>query len=394
MFLGNGDITLDDTAIFRWRSGLHDASLPPGMADVLAILPTFNERKNIGDLIDRLFEQPLDMHVLVVDDDSPDGTAEIVRERQKHHGEEKIKLIVRTEGKNGRGTACLIGYSFAREHGYKAAIEMDADFSHDPADIPKMVAKLRDSGADIVIGSKRLPESGIVGWPVKRHVLSWCANKYLKALFRMPVSDCTNGFRCYGPRSIQLLPDLKFEGKGMTVIHQEIYQLHLRGMKLTEVPTVFMERRGGRSNMSFREIGESFFGALKARSETLHLHATQTLKFGITGVINTILDIILLSVFVELVRLPVSAAGPFSSIFVLTNVFLMNKYWTFQNPEKKHVEQGVKFAVVYGSSFVLVNLITWVLAEPMQIWYILSRLIAIAICAVWNYSWLHCRVFK
>ncbi len=364
------------------------------MADVLTILPTFNESKNIGDLIDKLFEQPLDMHVLVVDDNSPDGTAEIVKNRQQKYGEEKLHLIVRTEGKDGRGTACLVGFKFARERGYNAVIEMDADFSHDPADVPRLVSKLKESGADIIIGSKRLPESTIKGWPIKRHILSWCANKYLKALFKMPVSDCTNGFRCFGTRSIELLPDLKIEGKGLTGIHQEIYQLFIRGMKFAEVPTVFIERRGGRSNMSFHEIGESFFGALKAKSEKLHKHVMQLLKFGITGVTNLVFDIALLAIFVELVRFPIAVAGPIVSSVVIINVFLMNKYWTFQNAEKKHVEQGIKFAMVYGSSFVLVNLITWVLTEPVQLWYIFSRLIAIAICAIWNYSWMHLRVFK
>lgn len=364
------------------------------MADVLAILPTFNERENIGRLIDRLLEQPVDLHVLVVDDDSPDGTAEVVRSRQGKYGEERLRLIVRTEGKAGRGTACLVAYAYARDNGYKHVIEMDADFSHDPADVPRMLKKMDETGADVVIGSKRLPESNIVGWPLRRRVLSWCANKYLRTLFNIPVSDCTNGFRCYGPNTIQYLPNLSMEGSGFTGIHQEVYQLRLKGMKFAEVATVFTNREEGESNMTLREILESFFGALKARSETLHLHITQTLKFGITGVTNLIFDIFLLAIFVELVRLPIAIAGPVSSCFVLVNVFLMNKYWTFQNGEKKHMEQGIKFALVYGSSFVLVNLITWFLAEPMQLWYIFSRLIAIAICAVWNYSWLHCRVFK
>lgn len=363
------------------------------MSDALIIIPTFNERENIGLLVDELFNLPLELHVLVVDDNSPDGTAKVVEEAQSRHGEDRLHLMVRTAGKAGRGSACMAGFSYARDKGYDVAIEMDADFSHDPKDIPRLLKKL-DEGADVAIASKYLPESDIVGWPLSRYILSRGANIYVRMILRVPVSDYTNGFRCYGPRALKILPDLTIDGVGFTVIPQVTYKLSLAGMKLAEIPSVFTNRRRGRSNLGLNEIVESLFATLLIRSTKLHRHAMQVTKFLITGALNGIFDLLLLTFFIEVIKLPIIFAGPIVTAIVLVNVFIMNKYWTFQNPEKKHVSQGAKFVMVYAFSFVLVNLLTWVLAEPLHVWYILARIIAILTCAAWNYLWMHAAVFQ
>jgi len=361
------------------------------MSAALVVIPTFNERENIGELIDRIFALKLDLHVLVVDDHSPDGTAELVREKQRVHGEELLQLVVRTEGKAGRGSACLHGFKIAREKGYRAAIEMDADLSHNPADIPRFLDALSD--ADVVVGSKYVPGGRVEGWEWYRHLLSRSANLYARLILQMPIRDYTNGYRCYSAKALALLPELEIDGTGFTVIPQMSYRLHQAGMRFAEIPIVFINRRRGTSNMSIHEITKSFFAILKIRSHTLHLHISQLLKFGSTGMLNLVLDFSLLTFFMEIVRLPIIFAGPAASAIVIINVFFMNKYWTFKNQEKKHVEQGIKFGLVYGSSFILVNAITWGLTEIILLWYIFSRLIAIAICAVWNYLWMHHKVF-
>ena len=362
------------------------------MQKTLVVVPTFNERENIGTLIDGLFLQPAPVDVLVVDDASPDGTAEVVRERQAHYGSERLQLTVRKEGKAGRGSACLHGFALARERGYGAAIEMDADLSHDPKDIPRLIEKL--SEADVVIGSKYVPGGKVVGWEWYRKYLSRGANFYAKLILQMPIRDFTNGYRCYGPKALAILPSLEIEGKGFTVIPQMSYQLWKRGMRFAEIPIVFTNRRRGVSNMSFREMRESFLAILRIRSHTLHLHTLQLFKFGVTGVTNTFVDIGLLVLFVEVVHLPLLFANPVADILAISNAFLMNKLWTFRNGETQYVSQYGKFIAVYGTSLLLSNGMMWLFVGRMGIWYIPAKLMAVPLCAVWNYLWMHFQVFS
>ena len=181
------------------------------MDKALVVIPTFNERENIGTLLDRIFALESPPDVLVVDDNSPDGTADVVREKQEQYGNARLTLLVRREGKAGRGSACLHGFRMAREQGYTAAIEMDSDLSHDPADIPRLLAGLKD--ADVVIGSKYVPGGRVEGWEWYRKYLSRGANIYAGLILKMPIHDYTNGFRCYGPRALAILPELTIDGK-------------------------------------------------------------------------------------------------------------------------------------------------------------------------------------
>ncbi|MBU0459107.1 polyprenol monophosphomannose synthase [Patescibacteria group bacterium] len=233
------------------------------MTSTLVIIPTYNEKENIGTLIDQIFEQPAEVDVLVVDDGSPDGTSEIVRDRQNRFGE-RLMLKIRTEGKAGRGSACMYGFNFALENGYESAIEMDADLSHDSADIPRMVEKL-SGGADVVVGSKYVKGGKVVGWQWYRKLLSRGANIYAGLILRIPINDFTNGYRLYGPRALKMIPELKIDGVGFTVIPQMSYQLYKAGMEFSEIPITFTNRREGKSNMSLREMTESFVAILKIR---------------------------------------------------------------------------------------------------------------------------------
>lgn len=361
------------------------------MARVLIIVPTFNERENIDALLQGLFALPQNFDILIVDDSSPDGTSGRVEELKTVYGD-RLHLLVRTEGKAGRGSACMAGFAYARERGYDTAIEMDGDLSHDPNDIPRLLAEL-NRGADVAIASKYLPKSRIVGWPLSRYFLSRGANIYVNAVLRVGVSDYTNGFRCYGSRALNILPDLTIDGVGFTVIPQVTYKLAKAGMKIAEIPSVFTNRRHGRSNLGLNEIIESLFATLLIRSTHLHRHALQVTKFLITGALNAFFDLLLFAFFVEVLDLSIIVTGPLVTLIILVNVFLMNKYWTFQNTDGAHAKQGIKFVAVYAFSFILVNVITWMLAVPLQIWYILARIIAILSCAAWNYLWMHFHVF-
>ncbi len=233
------------------------------MSDILIVVPTYNERENIGTLIDDIATQPSTVDILVIDDGSPDGTADIVREKQKHIGEERLKLVVRAEGKAGRGSACLYGFRYALDHGYRAAIEMDADLSHNPADIPRFIERLDD--ADVIVGSKYVRGGKVIGWGWYRTLLSRGANLYARMILRLPIHDYTNGYRCYGPRALRLIPHLPIDGTGFTVIPQMSFFLHRAGLKFVEIPITFTNRRRGTSNMSLKEVTESFLTVLKLR---------------------------------------------------------------------------------------------------------------------------------
>ncbi len=233
------------------------------MQSALVVIPTFNERENIKKLIDGIFLYSQAVDVLVIDDNSPDGTADIVREGQNKYGSDRLKLKVRAEGKAGRGSACLFAFKYALENGYDSSIEMDADLSHDPVEIPKMLEKIKS--CDVVVGSKYMKGGKIIGWQWYRKLISKLANIYARIILRIPITDYTNGYRCYGRRALEMIPNLKFEGKGFTVIPQMSYQLYKKGMKFEEIPITFVNRREGRSNMGAGEMVESFVSILKIR---------------------------------------------------------------------------------------------------------------------------------
>jgi dolichol-phosphate mannosyltransferase len=362
------------------------------MSSVLIVIPTFNESKNIALLIDGIMQLKLESDIMVVDDNSPDGTADTVRTAQKKYDANRIHLLVRSEGKAGRGSAVLAGFQYARENGYDTTIEMDADLSHDPKDIPRLLEKL--SAADVVIGSKYIQGGRIEGLTWNRVLLSKVANLYTRTILRLPISDYTNGFRCYGPRALALLPELKIDGVGFTVIPQMSYQLHHKGMTFAEVPIVFINRRHGTSNMGPNEILESVFAILKIRSNSLYIHAKQMLKFGTTGLVNAVMDLGTLAFCVEILNLPLRISVCIAGLVAISVAFLINKHWTFRNIDKRYMKQYMGFLCVYGSSFILGIALTLLFAEILGLWYILARILVMPIAAFWNYLLLHKTVFR
>lgn len=231
------------------------------MERVLIIIPCFNERDNIGQLIDAILKQQSEAHVLVVDDNSPDGTAAVVQEAQSKH-DDRLILQVR-EGKGGRGSAVLFGFQYALKHGYDLIFEMDADFSHKPEEIPLFLDAIRES--DMVLGSRYLPTSEIHNWGAKRTFFSRWANRYARFVLGIPISDYTNGYRCYRQRAIAALNFDRIDAKGYVVLSEIAYQLYRKGFHFAEVPTIFINRRRGISNLSRHEIWEAFTSVLRIR---------------------------------------------------------------------------------------------------------------------------------
>lgn len=219
----------------------------------LVIVPTYNERDNIGEVVRRLFDAAGDsVDLLIVDDGSPDGTAELVRELA--HGPHGIHLMERT-GKQGLGTAYIAGFKWAIERGYKAVIEMDADLSHDPAEVPRLLEALIQN--DLSIGSRYVPGGGVENWSRVRRLLSSSGNLYARMWLGFPVRDATSGFRAYRVSMLreQDLDSVRSEGYAFQIeLTRRIYKA---GGRIIEVPITFVERVAGRSKMSKKIVAEA-----------------------------------------------------------------------------------------------------------------------------------------
>lgn len=222
------------------------------MMKALIITPTYNERDNIETLLTRIHEVAPEAHVLVVDDNSPDGTGDYVKERNS--GENWIHLIQR-ESKLGLGTAYCMGFKWALEHGYEAIIQMDADLSHNPEKIPTLLHELEDS--DLVIGSRYIKGVNVVNWPLSRLILSWCANIYAKIITGVPVWDLTGGFKCWRREVLASLDIATIRSEGYSFQIETTYRAYHLGYRIKEIPIIFIDRTEGASKMSRNIIYEA-----------------------------------------------------------------------------------------------------------------------------------------
>jgi dolichol-phosphate mannosyltransferase len=246
----------------------------PSASRTLVIIPTFNEKENIAQLVTKILALYPAIDVLVVDDSSPDGTSAAVEEVQPEFGGH-VRLLTR-EGKGGRGSAVLEGFKIALAEGYDYAFEMDADFSHKPEEIARFLEAAKN--ADMVVGSRYLPGSEIHHWSWKRRFFSRWANRYARLVLGIPLSDYTNGFRCYNRRALEALDLSRIHARGYVVLSEVAYQLHLKGLTIAQVPTVFVNRRRGISNLSFHEIKEAFLSVLRIRTSYADMRAGDGVK--------------------------------------------------------------------------------------------------------------------
>lgn len=232
------------------------------MSDKLVIIPTYKEKENIGRIIDAIVALDGGYHVLVMDDGSPDGTADIVREKQDEHGH--IISLIEREKKLGLGTAYIYGFKWGLERDYKYIFEMDADFSHPPADLNRLLAACV-AGADVAIGSRYVPGGGVVNWPKNRLILSRGASLYSRIITGMPIMDPTAGFICYRREVLEHLDldKIKFVGYAFQIGMK--YLAYKAGFKLSEVPIQFVDREHGVSKMHAGIIREGIIGVIALR---------------------------------------------------------------------------------------------------------------------------------
>ncbi|MDE5945178.1 MAG: polyprenol monophosphomannose synthase [Rikenella sp.] len=230
----------------------------------VVIIPTYNEIENIDAMIDRVCSLPEDFDLLVIDDGSPDGTAEAVRQAMVRHPSGRIHLLERS-GKLGLGTAYITGFRWALEQGYDYIFEMDCDFSHDPNDLGRLYRACSEEGADVAIGSRYVTGVNVINWPIGRVIMSYYASAYVRRVLGIPVRDCTAGFVCFRAEVLRTIDLDRIRMKGYGFQIEMKYSAWRLGFRLAEVPIIFTDRTRGSSKMSSGIFGEAFWGVLRMR---------------------------------------------------------------------------------------------------------------------------------
>ena len=232
------------------------------MSDSLVIIPTYNEKENIEKMIRKVLSLSVPFHLLIVDDGSPDGTANIVKNLQKEFSDKLF--IEERKGKQGLGTAYIHGFNWALKKSYEYIFEMDADFSHNPEDL----IRLREAcvkGADVAVGSRYVKGGNVKNWDAKRIILSFCASMYTRMVLFIPVRDTTAGFKCYRRKVLEAIDFSKIKFMGYAFQIEMKYTAHRLGFKVVEVPITFKDRTEGVSKMSMNIFKEAFWGVLQMR---------------------------------------------------------------------------------------------------------------------------------
>lgn len=236
-------------------------------SDSIVIIPTYNEQENIENIIRAVFRLEKCFHILIIDDNSPDGTARTVRQLQAEFPERLF--LVERKGKLGLGTAYITGFKWAIEHQYDYIFEMDADFSHSPNDLPRLYEACHDEGFDIAIGSRYISGVNVVNWPMGRVLMSYFASKYVRIITGLPIHDTTAGFKCYRRCALETIPLDKIRFKGYAFQIEMKFTAYKCGCKIKEVPVVFVNRVLGTSKMNSSIFGEAVFGVIRLKWDSL-----------------------------------------------------------------------------------------------------------------------------
>lgn len=233
-------------------------------SDSIVIIPTYNEKENIENIIRAVLGLEDNFNILIIDDGSPDGTAAIVRGLMENEFKDRLFLVERS-GKLGLGTAYIAGFKWCVERGYDYIFEMDADFSHAPSDLPRLLGACRDEGYDVAIGSRYVSGVNVVNWPMGRVLMSYFASKYVHIVTGLPIHDTTAGFKCYRRQVLETIELDKIHFKGYAFQIEMKFTAYKCGFKIKEVPVIFVNRELGTSKMSGGIFGEAFFGVMRLK---------------------------------------------------------------------------------------------------------------------------------
>lgn len=232
-------------------------------SDSIVIIPTYNERENIENIIRAVFGLDKVFHILVIEDGSPDGTASIVQALQQEFPQRLF--MIQRKGKLGLGTAYITGFKWALERAYEYVFEMDADFSHNPNDLPRLYKACSQEGGDVAVGSRYVSGVNVVNWPMGRVLMSYFASKYVRLITGIPVHDTTAGFVCYRRQVLEIidLDHIRFKGYAFQI--EMKFTSYKCGFRILEVPVIFINRELGTSKMNSSIFGEAVFGVIKLK---------------------------------------------------------------------------------------------------------------------------------
>lgn len=237
------------------------------LSEYIVIIPTYNEKENAEAIIRKVMSLSPSFDILIVDDNSPDGTAGIVKGLQQEFPE-RLHILERTE-KNGLGTAYIAGFKWCLSRSYGYIFEMDADFSHNPEDLPRLLEACEKGGAGLAVGSRYITGVNVVNWPMSRVIMSYYASAYVRFITGMTIRDATAGFVCYSRQTLESinLDAIKFKGYAFQI--EMKFKVWLKGIKITEVPIIFTDRTLGTSKMSKKIFREAFFGVIELKLKSL-----------------------------------------------------------------------------------------------------------------------------
>lgn len=232
-------------------------------SDSIVIIPTYNERENIENIIRAVFALEHGFHILVIEDGSPDGTAAIVKALQQEFTDRLF--LVERQGKLGLGTAYIAGFRWALQHDYEYIFEMDADFSHNPADLPRLYKACAEEGYDVAVGSRYISGVNVVNWPMGRVLMSYYASAYVRTILGISLRDTTAGFVCYRRKVLETMKLDRIRFKGYAFQIEMKYTALRLGFRIKEVPVIFVNRELGTSKMSGGIFSEALFGVIRLR---------------------------------------------------------------------------------------------------------------------------------
>ncbi|MFC5269564.1 polyprenol monophosphomannose synthase [Adhaeribacter terreus] len=240
------------------------------MNNAIVVIPTYNEKENAAAIIRKVFSLEVPFDVLIIDDNSPDGTGAIVKNLQQEFPDRLF--LEERKGKLGLGTAYIHGFKYALARGYEYIFEMDADFSHNPEDLIKLYKACSEEGYDVAIGSRYIKGVNVVNWPMNRVLMSYFASYYVRFITGMPIQDATAGFKCYTRKVLETIPldEIKFIGYAFQI--EMKFLAYKYGFKIKEVPIIFTDRTKGESKMSKGIIQEAFYGVIRMKVDSFFRH--------------------------------------------------------------------------------------------------------------------------
>jgi dolichol-phosphate mannosyltransferase len=377
----------------------------------LIIIPTYNEIENLSLLLKEIFSHTSRTNVLIVDDHSPDGTGQLAEEIQQQNTHVHV---LHRPAKLGLGTAYIAGFQYAIAHGYDAAIEMDADFSHDPRHLPDFLTAIEET--DVVIGSRYIAGGSTPGWSFARRLISGSGNLFARFMLIIPIHDCTGGFRCYRRNVLERLELETVQSRGYAFQVELTYRALKQGFKIVEIPITFRDRRLGTSKMSYSIVIEAFTYVLRTCLGTqplaptspplqnnelpssttqkgvviegllrrLSLLRSRFVGFGLVGIGVMIAGIVLLYTLVKFFKVEQNLAYFIQAVFSIEISFFLNKFINWRDRTGKILPQWIKFHTTKIGT-VIFNQALFGCLVYLGIHYLLATLIGVAVSTVINY---------